>query len=606
MLAVAERLGRLVDRDIGRTIYRAAHSLVMLAVASLVLAACGSSASKPHPVASPIQSPLTESLAAGRRGGVLTVLSSTGFSSIDPGEAHSALDYELAYATQRPLFSYKPGMLADTAPDLASAPAEISPDGDTITVHIRRGVHFSPPVNREVTAADVAYAIERGANPNVANPYFHAYFSPLVGGEGARGGPISGISTPNSRTIVFHVIDHKAEALVHALALPLSAPVPEEYARRYDAQRPSRYGEHQVATGPYMLKSSAQGDIRGVAYRPGGSATLVRNPNWRAGTDFRAAYLAEIHFDLGGSPAANGHEVLAGSHFVQSDPPQSIVQLAAEHYRSQLQITPSAGSRYIAVNNKQGPFSNIYVREAFWAALDRNELSRAVGAPLLAELATHFLYPGIPGFHIAESLLAGRGLAYNEHPNGDLAVAQGYMKQAGYPAGMYTGKAIVSVVGSKDGPSAKVAEIADRTLHSLGFKTNLLLVGPQAMYTRYCGVPAREIDVCPDVEWHADFADGQAVLFEAFNGSSIRSTGNENWGQVNQPDLNSAIEREARVVGRASREQSWGAVDNGLVGAAVAIPLAWVRGAEIESNDVLGVGDLWNVGTWDLSFTWLK
>ena len=70
---------------------------------------------------------------------------------------------------------------------MAEGPPQISADGKTITVHIRHGVHFSPPVNREVTSADVAYAIERGANPNVANPYFAAYFSSLEGAaEGQR------------------------------------------------------------------------------------------------------------------------------------------------------------------------------------------------------------------------------------------------------------------------------------------------------------------------------------------------------------------------------------------------------------------------------------
>ena len=74
-----------------------------------------------------------------------------------------------------------------------------------MTVHIRQGVYFSPPVNREVTSADVAYAIERGANPNVANGYFSAYFSHIVGASKATGGPIPGIVTPNRYTIVFHL-----------------------------------------------------------------------------------------------------------------------------------------------------------------------------------------------------------------------------------------------------------------------------------------------------------------------------------------------------------------------------------------------------------------
>ena len=65
-------------------------------------------------------------------------------------------------------------------------------------MHIRKGVHFSPPVNREVTSADVAYAIERGANANVGNPYFEAYFK-LAGRrlKQANGGPFPGITTPN-------------------------------------------------------------------------------------------------------------------------------------------------------------------------------------------------------------------------------------------------------------------------------------------------------------------------------------------------------------------------------------------------------------------------
>ncbi len=37
-------------------------------------------------------------------------------------------------------------------------------------------MHFGPPVNREVTAADVVYALDRIANPNVANPYYEGYF----------------------------------------------------------------------------------------------------------------------------------------------------------------------------------------------------------------------------------------------------------------------------------------------------------------------------------------------------------------------------------------------------------------------------------------------
>ena len=121
------------------------------------------------------------------------MLNHTDFEQLDPGLAYYNIDYEVVYATQRPLFSYKPNSFSEPTPDMASEPAKISGGGKTITVHIRKGVHFSPPVNREVTSADVAYAIERGANPNVGNPYFEAYFRSLVGAEAkAKRRPVPG------------------------------------------------------------------------------------------------------------------------------------------------------------------------------------------------------------------------------------------------------------------------------------------------------------------------------------------------------------------------------------------------------------------------------
>ena len=141
-------------------------------------------------------------------------------------------------------------------PDLASAMPTVSDGGKTVTVHIRHGVHFSPPVNRAVTSADVAYAIERGANPNVANPYFPAYFDYIVGASKATGGPIKGIQTPNSSTIVFHLtgpygsfFDGRAVAAAHGA----SAEVVRGAARRQEADA---YGTYLVATGPYMIKSN--------------------------------------------------------------------------------------------------------------------------------------------------------------------------------------------------------------------------------------------------------------------------------------------------------------------------------------------------------------
>jgi peptide/nickel transport system substrate-binding protein len=585
-------------------------SAALAAALALGLAACGSgsgvSGGSGITVAKGIQTPQTEAQSGGKRGGTLTVLNQTDFEQIDPGLAYYNIDYEVVYATQRPLFSYKPNTFATPSPDMASEEAQISDGGKTITVHIRKGVHFSPPVNREVTSADVAYAIERGANENVENPYFEAYFKSLQGFNQAKGGPFPGITTPNKSTIVFHLTEPKAPIVLAALVLPLSAPVPEEYAKQFDAKKPTEYGNYQVATGPYMFKADSSGKVLGVGYQPGKSATLVRNPNWNPATDSRPAYLDQINIQIGGDPTVIGRQVLEGSNMVQNEPPaQPTVRLAFEKFRTQLEISPGAGDHYIAVDNKQGPFANVNVRKAFWAALDRTAMNKARGGALVTNVMTHFIYPEIPGFEQAGGL-QGPQVDYNAYPEGNAAVAAKYMKLAGYPSGKYTGGKTLEIVGSNGSPNTEDAEIVNQTLKNLGFKTKFTLVESSVMYSKYCGTPAESIDVCPSVGWVADFGDPQAVLDVAFNGKNIVSTGNNNWGQVDNPEINKAMDAAELVVGVKARAEAWAAIDRKLVAQAAAIPFDWDKQPNVESKDVAGVGDLWNTGQWDYSYTSLK
>src|SRR5436305_832988 len=117
----------------------------------------------------------------GTKGGTLTAYDHEDFQHLDPGQSYFSLDYEVIYATQSPLYMFPPNDSTHAVPLLASGPPQISDGGKTVTVHIRPNFHYSPPVNRAVTSADVEYAIERGANPNVANPYFPAYFAYIQG-----------------------------------------------------------------------------------------------------------------------------------------------------------------------------------------------------------------------------------------------------------------------------------------------------------------------------------------------------------------------------------------------------------------------------------------
>ncbi|HEY2718493.1 MAG TPA: ABC transporter substrate-binding protein [Solirubrobacteraceae bacterium] len=591
---------------------RTAAALAAVALLAVLLSACGSSStasSGSSGLPAGVKNPVDESLTGGKQGGVLNDVQNEDFEHLDPGQAYFQLDYQITNATQRSLYSYKPNTFSESSPDLAAGPAKLGDGNKLITIEIRKGVHFSPPVNREVTAADVVYAFERIANPNVANPYYLGYLGSVEGMKTASGGPIPGVKATGKYTLQIKLTEPEAPIIVASMVLPWTAPVPKEYAQKFDAKKPSEYVNYQVASGPYMLKNNAEGKVLGIGYQPGKSATLVRNPNWKASTDYRPAYLNQINIAIGGDTNVIGRQVLEGSDMVQSDAPAApIVKLAVQQHPSQLVISAGggAGDRYIAVNNSYGPFKNVNLRKALWAATDRESLDRLRGGKTVADVMTHFLWNGIAGFEEAGGF-PGPKVDYNENPQGDMKVAEKYMKLAGYPSGKYTGSETLQVVGDSSAPANNVAEAVNQTLRSLGFKTKLNLVEHTVMYSKYCGVVSEKIDVCPNVGWVPDFGDPQAVLDVPFNGNLIAKNGtNSNWGLVNHPKINAAMEAAAKVVGTKARGEAWAKIDRELVAEAVAIPYQWAKEPYIESKDVEGVNQYWNSGTWDYSFTSLK
>ena len=88
--------------------------------------------------------------------------------------------------------------------------------------------------------------------------------------------------------------------------MPISVPVPKEFAEKYDEKTPSTYGEgYAVYTGPYMVESDAEG--KAIGYDPGKRIHLVRNPDYAPVDDFRPAFLDEIDIQAGNDDTAVAH-----------------------------------------------------------------------------------------------------------------------------------------------------------------------------------------------------------------------------------------------------------------------------------------------------------
>jgi peptide/nickel transport system substrate-binding protein len=580
-------------------------ALLALALAGAVLTGCGggssgSSSEKPSGVGAPVE---------GKTGGKLTVLWTDDVDNIDCGISYYQMGYMVCYATQRPLYSWKPEDGQTPVPDLATADPQVSSDGKTVTVKIRTGVKFSPPVNREVTSKDVKYAIERGFFNTVQNGYAGAYFGDVIGVKvGAKPGTrISGIETPDNQTIVFHLKRGTGGVLAGALALPISAPVPEEYAKKFDAKQPSLYGQNQVATGPYMIENNASG--KAVGYEAGRSIKLVRNRNWDKSTDYKPAYLDEIDMPQGNDDTTvASRRVVQGSHMLTGDfspPPAVLAQVVRNSsQKDRLLLFPGGSIRWVSMNSTVKPFDNINVRKAVIAGFDRNAMRLVRGGELVGDIPTHQIPPGIPGFDEAGGM-KGPGLDFMSHPSGDMALAAEYFKKAGYPSGKYTGGKELLMVGTSEGVAQKAAEVAKENFEKMGFKIRLRLVTQDAMYTRFCNSPPANVAICPNVSWGKDFADAQTILDPTFNGKNIVQAGNSNWPELDDPKINAAMDKAELLTDPKQRAEAWGKIDDMVTAAAPAVPWIWDKQALMRSADVNGAVSEFN-SMWDLTWTSLK
>jgi peptide/nickel transport system substrate-binding protein len=586
---------------------------LIAAVCAVAVAACGGSSSSNSSTTSKSSSGSSSSSSSGislaglantkpnpsaqHMGGTLNVISAEGWEHLDPGASYFQIDYLVVYATQTPLYTFTP--TSDTPhPLLASGMPVVSDGGKTVTVHIKSGWKFS--TGATVTSKDVEWAFMRMFNSNVQNGYAAGYF-PIVGANPAATSdkPISGISTPNATTIVFHLTKAFGPTMVDALTLPGTSAIPYGSTAKADKSSPSTWDSNpttQVFTGPYEIKS----------YSAGRSLTLVRNPDWNRQLDgVRPAYSDQIVWNAGADPTVAARQTLDSTNLLMADgPPAAVLQSAYTSKKSQLSVAP-LGAYYAALNTTVPPFNNVNLRKAVIAAQNRSAYLLARGGQLVGTVSTHFIYPEVPGYQQAGGA-AGFGQDFVSHPTGDMTVACKYMKLAGYPNCKYTGGygqyGSVLVVGSNSAPGPQEMQIVQSGLEKLGFKTTIKAVPQQTMYSKFCGYVKAHVNVCPTAGWIEDFPDPYAALYVPFSGEAIIPINNSNWSVLNDPAVNKAIDSAAAISNLNARYQAFAQVDKMIVDDAPAIPEIWADNALVEGSKVHGVLDPWN-DDWNLSWS---
>ena len=219
-------------------------------------------------------------------------------------------------------------------PRAAIAMPEISADGKTYILKLKRGIFFTDhPAfkgrKRELVAADYVYSMKR-----LLDPINRAKWQFLLDGkieglnelaeEAKKSGkfdydkPIRGLEAPDSHTLVIRL-----KAPDYNLSYILAMPATSAFAREVVEQYGLTVAEHPVGTGPFKLKD----------WRRSSRITLEANPDFR-----------EEYFESAGGNGKNDAAVLAhlkGKRLPQlqqvqvdiidEDQPRWLAFLGAEH-----------------------------------------------------------------------------------------------------------------------------------------------------------------------------------------------------------------------------------------------------------------------------------
>jgi len=269
----------------------------------------------------------------------------------------------------RPLIGYKhlPGAAGNQlVGDLATEVPTPTDGGLTYTYKLRSGVKFGPPVSRAITSKDVAYAMTRLANPNDGGQYSF-YYTVIKGWDAVANGKaqtVSGISTPDNQTIVFHLTKAAGDFNLR-MSMPATAPIPQEVGKCFDG-KPGDYGRDLVSSGPYMLKGadkvsaascSALKPMSGYDGANGNHIILVRNPDYTQSTDpYRKNYPDQFQFLVNSNADDIFAKVQSGQYDDEvSSPAPKTIRDYATNPSLKPRMIPNVGDRtnYFTMNLTQ-------------------------------------------------------------------------------------------------------------------------------------------------------------------------------------------------------------------------------------------------------------
>jgi peptide/nickel transport system substrate-binding protein len=495
-------------------------------------------------------------------------------------------------------------------PDLATSLGTISNGGRTYTFTLKNGIRFGPPLNREITSKDVAYAFQRIGTKALGAQY--GFYYDVIRGMGAfasgEAKTISGIATPDARTIVFNLTAPTGD-FRYRLAMPAAGPAPREVAGCFT--KAGAYGRYLISSGPYMLAGSDKLDASSCAavaksgpisgFDGDRHLDLVRNPAYDARTDSpraRQNLPDEFTFTVNSNTDDIYARVARGEadDEVAQEPPTVLRQ-----YRDSKQLHTNAAdfTGYLTMNLTQPPFDDVHVRRAINFVVDRQALRKSRGGISAGAIATHIA----PNDMLQDRLKSYA--PYGAYGRGDLAKAKAEMRLSRYDSnhdGICDAKACQNVYALSGDSTAEAGFIPslEQNLKSIGITLQDRVLKDASTPL---GTPRLNVPISTHPGWGKDYADPLTFFSPLFDGRTIYPEGNSNYSLVGitpatakrvgatgsvsgVPSVDSDLDRCGALVG-SPRISCYAALDKKLTTKIVPwVPYLWATTHNVVGKDV--------------------
>lgn len=384
-------------------------------------------------------------------------------------------------------------------PWLAAALPEVSADGLTYTVTLRDNVMFHAPVSRLMTSADVVYSFGRMVDPA------------LAGNAVSLLEPIVSIDAPDDVTVVFTLATPNA-AFLSTLANRYLAIVPQEFVEQNNGD----LNQAACGTGPFVFEE----------YVPTTRLTVTKNAEY---WDTGKPYLDGIEFTPISDDTQRTNAIITDTvDFVEYAPLADIERLRGE---SALMIAGDINTniRFIGINLRREPFSDVRVRRAIAMALNRAEILEP--ATFGNGTATEVIFPAGNWAHVD----------IPETPQ-DIEGATALLAEAGFPDGLQLEILSWSAYSFLSQPSY----VVQSQLEAIGITSEVVLDENATYIEKY----TKTFDYDITVTGTSGFVDPNDVYYDNFLSTSPGNTS----GYVN-PAADQLIQDGIATTDQAARAE---------------------------------------------------